>query len=131
MHSMHFISGAECISECISGVHTLLPNEGISRDLVRCQPFRARWQRPKRRGSVSARIHQEKYQNIVAAAAAMALAAVAAAVLQRSQRPEQLLLGARSACGDLGWQRVRLPGVPSQYARIGWAAMVHWLSLSS
>ena len=44
-----------------------------------------------------ARIHQEKYHNITAAAAAMALAAVAAAILQRSQRSEQLLVPAANA----------------------------------
>ena len=86
-------AGPSAYPECTHCVR----DEGISRDLVCWQPFRARWQCPRRRGLVSARIHQEKYQNIVAAAAAMALAAVAAAVLQRSQRPEQLLVPAARA----------------------------------
>ena len=47
--------------------------------------------------SLPARIHQEKYHNITAAAAAMALPAVAAAILQRSQRSEQLLVPAANA----------------------------------
>ena len=87
---MHFISGAECISR----VHTLRPRRRISLGSRVCSE---RWQRPRRRSPVSARIHQKKYHNIMAAAAAMALAAVAPAVLQRSQRPEQLLVPAARA----------------------------------
>ena len=52
----------------------------------------------------------------------------------RWQRLRHSLSNGLSCCiayGGLCWQREQSPGEPSQYARFGWAAMVHWHSLAS